>query len=276
MTETAYFELKNVSYAYNEDQHVLQGINLKIRKGTSLVLVGSNGAGKSTLFSLLNGLLKPQAGQILYQEKPYEYSKSFIATLRQTVGLVFQNPDEQLFAGTVLDDVLFGPMNLGLGQSEALRKAKEALEVVEMIHLAERPVHHLSQGQKKRVALAGVLAMEPSVMLLDEPTAGLDAPGIADLTKLLSQLNQQGKTLIVATHDTDWAWEWAQEAAVLWQGQIALAGSIQTVLSHKQSAVWGYHKPLAACLREVLLERDGQAEGFYFKELLQQVLRCDK
>lgn len=276
MTETAYLELKNITYAYSQDHQVLQDVNLKIKNGTSLILVGSNGAGKSTLFSLLNGLLKPQAGQILYQGKPYEYSKSFITSLRQAVGMVFQNPDEQLFAGTVLDDVLFGPMNLGLGKSEALRKATEALNLVEISHLAERPVHHLSQGQKKRAALAGVLAMEPSVMLLDEPTAGLDAQGIADLTKLLIQLNRQGKTMIVATHDTDWAWEWGSEAAVLWQGKIVLEGPIQDVLSHEQSKVWGYHKPLAACLREALLKRDGQTQGFCFKDLLQQVVRIDE
>ena len=222
---------------------VIHGIDLEVRPGEIVALVGPNGAGKSTLFLHFNAILRPTAGALYYQGKPYDYSRQSVNRLRQKIGLVFQDQDMQLFAPTVLDDVLFGPMNMGLTLAEAERAARAAVETVEMTDYLADPVHFLSPGQKKRVALAGVLAMEPDVLVMDEPTAGLDYAGSVNLCEIMGRLHKAGKTLVISTHDMDWVMEWADLVVAMLDGQVSACGTAAEVLLRPDHAELGFARP---------------------------------
>lgn len=237
-------EAQNVEFSYRFDKTALNGVNLTIPAGKRVAFVGPNGAGKSTLFLHFNAILRPTAGKLLYKGQPFKYSRADITLLRQKIGLVFQDPDTQLFAGSVLDDVLFGPMNLGMSVKAAEEKARAALEAVQMIGYANEPVHFLSHGQKKRVAIAGVLAMQPDILVMDEPTAGLDFPGMQNLSEIMDNLHRQGTTLAVATHDIDWAWRWADLVYVLSNGQVIAGGAPEAILNSTEHAGQGFARPV--------------------------------
>lgn len=236
----------NITFCYHPGKMALTGASLAIPAGGRVALVGPNGAGKSTLFLHTNGILRPHSGQMRFRGEVYSYSRKALTELRQKVGLVFQDPDTQLFADNVFDDVLFGPSNLGLDKAEARRRAEAALEAVGMLGHGAEPVHYLSEGQKKRVALAGVLAMDPAVLVMDEPTAGLDYPGLVTLRDILADLHSGGKTIVVATHDVDWAWTWADEVYVLAGGRTIAGGPPQAVLSRPDHADLGFARPVIA------------------------------
>lgn len=255
MTATPLIAADNVTFRYRPGNLALDGATLAIPAGSRVALVGPNGAGKSTLFLHINAILRPLAGQLSYMGQPYRYSRGFLAVLRQKVGLVFQDPDTQLFAGNVLDDVIFGPMNMGLTAGEAARRAEAALEAVGMLDHKAAPVHFLSQGQKKRVAIAGVLAMDPDALVMDEPTAGLDYPGLTSLKDTLAMLHSAGKTLLVATHDIDWAWNWADMVYVLAAGRTIAGGSPADILARPDHAALGFARPVLAELAADLGER---------------------
>lgn len=243
MTNPSILSATTVSFAYRTGRAVLDNISLRIEAGSRVAFIGPNGAGKSTLFLHFNAILQPTDGTLYFRGNPFDYSRQSVNHLRQKVGLVFQDQDMQLFAATVLDDVLFGPMNMGLTLREAEKAARNALETVEMSEFANEPVHFLSPGQKKRVALAGVLAMEPEVLILDEPTAGLDYAGSLNLCAILGELNKAGTTLLVATHDTDWALGWADQVVALNEGRIAASGAAQEVLLRDDHAQLGFARP---------------------------------
>ncbi len=255
MTTTPLIAADNLTFRYRPGNLALDGATLAIPAGTRVALVGPNGAGKSTLFLHINAILRPLAGQLSYMGRPYRYSGDFLAALRQKVGLVFQDPDTQLFAGNVLDDVIFGPMNMGLTAGEAVRRAEAALEAVGMLDQRTAPVHFLSQGQKKRVAIAGVLAMDPEALVMDEPTAGLDYPGLTSLKETLTMLHTAGKTLLVATHDIDWAWGWADLVFVLAGGRTIAAGAPADILARADHAELGFARPVLAEVAAALGER---------------------
>jgi cobalt/nickel transport system ATP-binding protein len=242
----------NITFRYRPGNLALDGASLAIPAGSRVALVGPNGAGKSTLFLHINAILRPLAGELRYQGRPYRYGGDFLSALRQKVGLVFQDPDTQLFAGNVLDDVVFGPMNLGLAAGEAVRRAEAALDAVGMLEHRGSPVHFLSQGQKKRVAIAGVLAMEPDALVMDEPTAALDYPGLTSLKDTLAMLHAAGKTLVVATHDVDWAWTWADIVYVLAGGKTVAAGPPAEILARPDHAALGFARPVLAELSAAL------------------------
>ena len=166
-----------------------------------------------------NGLLRPTSGAILIDGAPLDYSRNGLAALRRRVGLVFQNPDRQLFSASVCEDVSFGPLNLGLDEAEVRERVAQSLAAVGMTAMAERPVHHLSFGQKKRVCIAGVLAMRPEVLLLDEPMAGLDGAAQTELLAVLDDLSGRGITIVLSTHDVDFAYRWADDIHVLAAGR---------------------------------------------------------
>jgi cobalt/nickel transport system ATP-binding protein len=254
-TSPVLIEVRNLSFSYHFAKKVLNGVQMSIPRGARIALVGPNGAGKSTLFLHLNAILRPQAGSLLYEGQAYEYSQSFVTRLRQRVGLVFQDPDMQLFAGSVFDDVLFGPMNLKLAPEVAHRQAESALDAVKMLEYRNEPVHFLSHGQKKRVAIAGVLAMEPEVLILDEPTAGLDYSGVLNLNDILARLHTQGTTLVVATHDIEWAWGWTDLVYVLVQGQVVTSGSPADILTRVDHATLGYAQPVLGEVYSELRQR---------------------
>ncbi len=241
---------QNISFQYRSDKLVLENCSFELKRGSRSVLLGSNGAGKSTLFFLLNGVYKPKEGQLAFAGATYEYSRSGISQLRQKVGLVFQDPDVQLFASTVLDDVIFGPMNLGDTLEVAEKKARAALEAVGLSGREDAPPHMLSHGQKKRVALAGVLAMNPDVIIMDEPTAGLDYEGTQKLNELIDSLAEQGKTLLIATHEVDWALAWADMAYVLHSGKIETVGHPSEIFSKGNHKELGFGKPIVSQVLE--------------------------
>lgn len=201
-------------------RQVLRGLDLEIPSGRRLVLLGANGSGKTTLLRTLAGSVRPSQGAVLVDDVPVDHGRAGLRAHRQVVQLVAQNPDDQLFAADVYRDVSFGPMNLGLSVGEVRARVAEALGVLSIEDLAERPIHELSFGQRKRVAIAGALAMQPCVMLLDEPTAGLDPQGVDEMVAALESLLRAHTTVAIATHDVDFALSWADSVAVLSDGQV--------------------------------------------------------
>ena len=223
-------ETINLMYTYPDGTKALENVNFSVEKGENIALLGPNGAGKSTLLHHFNGLLMPTSGKVYVLEK--EVTKQTIDEIRQKVGLVFQDPDDQLFARTVSQDIAFGPTNLGLPRNEIEERVKWAIEVTELQGLENKAPQNLSAGQKKRAALAGVLAMKPEVIILDEPMANLDPRTASKILKLLLQLNQELKlTLIIATHDVDLVPLFANQICILNKGQIVLQGQPQEVFS---------------------------------------------
>jgi cobalt/nickel transport system ATP-binding protein len=206
-----------VSFGHRE---VLRGADVDIPRGKRLALLGANGSGKTTLLRTLAGSVKPNRGSVLVDGEPVAFNRSSLRAHRQVVQMVAQNPDDQLFAADVYRDVSFGPLNLGLGEEEVRRRVAQALAVLSIEDLAERPIHELSYGQRKRVAIAGALAMEPCVMLLDEPTAGLDPQGVDEMVGALESLLRAHTTVVISTHDVDFALWWADTVAVLVDGQV--------------------------------------------------------
>jgi len=219
MSETV-FELDGVGYHYPDGRAALAGISLTIGAGERVALLGANGSGKTTLLLNMLGLLQPTSGRILAFGEALSTRPAMLARLRSRVGLVFQNPDSQLLSASVAEDVSFGPLNLGLDHAEVRARVADALGAVEMTEFADIPAHALSFGQKKRVCIAGVLAMAPEVVLLDEPTAGLDARAVDDLFTVLERLHAQGLTIVMSTHDVDLAYAWADRAEVLDAGRL--------------------------------------------------------
>jgi cobalt/nickel transport system ATP-binding protein len=216
--------------ATGQRDEALAGASLAVRPGVRLALLGGNGSGKSTLLLHLNGTLRPATGEVRWQGRPLDYSRRGLAALRQSVALVFQDPDDQLFAGTLAQDVSFGPLNLGLDAAETARRVAAALAAVGLADLGALPPHMLSHGQRKWAAIAGALAMHPRVLVLDEPTAGLDPEGIDILLDHLDALHAQGMTVVFSTHDLRLARHWADEVAVMHQGQVIAHGAAASML----------------------------------------------
>ncbi len=227
------FELENVSFAYR-GVTALDRVSLAVPAGRRLALLGANGCGKSTLLRILDGLYFPDSGTVRYHGAPltevdFEHD-SFAHAFRKRVGLVFQNPDVQLFCPTVFDEVAFGPLQLGWPKERIKEMVGEALEYFEIAELHDRAPHRLSGGEKKRVALASVLIMNPEVILLDEPTAALDPRSQGQIVQLMKSWESLGKTLIIATHDLHLLEEIADDCVVLDKGRIAGRGTPAEVL----------------------------------------------
>lgn len=222
--------LEDISYRYPDGTKALDSVSLAIQQGKRTVVLGANGAGKTTMFLHLNGILRPSSGTVYWEETALDYSRARMRTLRSKVGLVFQNPDSQLFSASVREDISFGPMNLGLEERIVQERVAEALHAVKMTECADRPVHNLSYGQKKRVCIAGVLAMQPDLIVLDEPMAGLDAGMQRELASVLDHLHTNGITVVIATHDLDFAYGWADEAIVMRKGQLLAHGAAAEIL----------------------------------------------
>ncbi|MEU6891428.1 ATP-binding cassette domain-containing protein [Streptomyces sp. NPDC046557] len=208
-------ELVGAGYAYEDGPAVLSGVDFAIPEGRALVLLGRNGSGKTTLMRLLSGGLRPVAGVLRLDGAAVRYDRAGLTRLRGRVQLVVQDPDDQLFAASVEQDVSFGPMNMGLAAAEVRARVDAALTALDITALRDRPTHLLSYGQRKRAAIAGAVAMAPRVLILDEPTAGLDPDGQERLLDVLAGLRANGTTVVMATHDVDLAVRWADDAAVL-------------------------------------------------------------
>ncbi|MGX1134478.1 cobalt/nickel transport system ATP-binding protein [Streptomyces glaucescens] len=207
--------LRGVSFAYEDGPAVLSALDFEVPEGRALALLGRNGSGKTTLMRLLSGGLRPREGRLTVEGEPVGYDRKGLTRLRTTVQLVVQDPDDQLFAASVAQDVSFGPLNLGLPDADVRSRVDEALAALDITALADRPTHLLSYGQRKRTAIAGAVAMRPRVLILDEPTAGLDPDGQERLLATLGGLRAGGTTVVMATHDVDLALRWADDAALL-------------------------------------------------------------
>ncbi|MET9594560.1 ATP-binding cassette domain-containing protein [Streptomyces sp. NPDC006516] len=215
MSDSALLALRGASFAYEDGPPVLSGLDFEAREGRALALLGRNGSGKTTLMRLLSGGLRPCEGRLTVEGHPVTYDRRGLTRLRTTVQLVVQDPDDQLFAASVSQDVSFGPLNLGLPDRQVRDRVAEALAALDITALADRPTHLLSYGQRKRTAIAGAVAMRPRVLILDEPTAGLDPDGQERLLATLGTLRESGTTVVMATHDVDLALRWADDCAVL-------------------------------------------------------------
>lgn len=224
-------EVRDLCHRYPHlDSNALDRINLKVFKGERVAVLGANGAGKSTLFKHLNGILRPLSGEVLINGE--KMTKKNLRTCRETVGIVFQDPDDQVLAPSVEEDIAFGPINMGLSRSEVEMRVKEALEMVGLTGFEERAPHHLSGGQKKLVAIAGILAMRPEVIVLDEPTAGLDPLSSTRVLELIMKMNRElGITLLLSTHDVDVVPYFAERVFVLHHGRLEADGSPDEIFS---------------------------------------------
>ena len=198
-------KIQNLSYKYYGIITALSNINMEVSSGEMCAIIGANGCGKSTLMHIMNGLVFPDSGMLYYKDKEITEKslrdKNLLKYFRENIGYVFQNSDIQLFCQTVLDELIFGPIQLGLSKTEAYDRAMQALKMVNIEYLIDRSTLMLSGGEKKRVAIASVLSMNPGVLLLDEPSSGLDPKTQSFLVELMMDLNEAGKTIIIATHD---------------------------------------------------------------------------
>jgi cobalt/nickel transport system ATP-binding protein len=234
----AVFDVRDLRYRYNASVTALDGVTLAIPQGRRLAILGANGSGKSTLLRLLDGLYFPESGSIhVFGEQLTEerlQDDDFAFAFRRQVALVFQNPDVQLFSPTVFDEVAFGPLQLRWPKDEIRRKVAEMLDQLEISHLKDRPPHRLSGGEKKRVALASVLILDPEVIMLDEPTAALDPKSQSQVVDILIGWGGGAKTVITATHDLDIVGEIADDCIVFQAGQVVAAGTPAEILADNE------------------------------------------
>ncbi|MBP1946032.1 ATP-binding cassette domain-containing protein [Methanobacterium petrolearium] len=250
-------QTENMSFTYPDGTSALHNINIEIKEGERVAIVGSNGAGKSTLFAHFNGINQPTSGLIKIDGQSAVYEKKELLQIRQKVGIVFQNPDDQLFAPTVVEDVAFGPMNLGLSEDEVDERVEEALKMVGMTGLEKRAPHHLSGGQKKRVAIAGILAMRPEIMVLDEPTTGLDPKGVDQVMEILYKLNQEDMSIIIASHDVEMVTQFADKIFVLHDGEIIGQGTPEEIFNNYETLKKAHLRPPKSAELLHLLKNNG-------------------
>ncbi len=239
---------ESVHFRYGDQTAGLADCSLHFEAGSRNALLGANGSGKTTLLLHAAGLLRPEAGRLMLDGVPLDYSRAGLHALRRRVGLVFQNPDNQLFGATIAEDVSFGPLNLGLDAPTVEARVHAALAVVGLSALAGAPVHQLSFGQKKRVCIAGVLAMQPDLLLLDEPMAGLDPAMQAEMQALLERLSAAGVSIVLATHDIDFAYAWADALHVLAAGR-CIASFPASALPAHTARLQAAGQPLPGVLR---------------------------
>ena len=225
---------ERLCYRYEDGTNALNGMDLSVRRGEKLAVMGANGSGKSTFFLCLNGVHRPSSGTVYLDGRPLDYSKKGLLALRRRVGIVFQDPDQQLFSADVFGEISFGPLNLGLDEEEARRRVEDVIRELNIAEFQDKPVHFLSGGQKKRVAIADILVMRPDVMILDEPTAALDPKHARLVDSIIDGLSENGMTVILSTHDVNRALSWADSVALLDGGKVLIKGTPEAVFQNEQ------------------------------------------
>jgi len=257
MQQPFILEARNVSYTYPDGTTALSTVSTGFRQGEKIAVLGANGAGKTTLFLHLNGIFKPTGGTILFNDTPLIYDRRSLRELRSTVQIVFQEPDTQLFSARAYQDISFGALNLGLPQDEVQRRVEAALLTADIEHLRDKPTHFLSHGEKKRVAIAGALVMNPQVLIIDEPTACVDPRHQQELLGLFDMLNSRGTTILLSTHDVELAWRWADRILVMHKGKIEGEGDPLSIFSDEPLLRQaGLYKPLMLEVFEALQQKD--------------------
>lgn len=236
MDNVTLLEAKNIFFSYEPGKQILCNLSLKIHAHEKIAIVGANGAGKSTFLLCTNGVLSPKVGELLWNGQ--KITKKNITLLRKNVGIVFQEADSQIVATTVLSEVSFGPMNLKLPIEEVKRRTYDAMEAMNLSEYSNRGTHYLSGGEKKRVTIADVLAMDPEIFIFDEPSVSLDFYHLQQLERTLQTLWEKGKTILVSTHDSDFAYRFADRVIVFHNGSILADGP--------PAKIWGQDGMLAA------------------------------
>lgn len=227
---TCAIDINHVFFRYNEFR--MEDINLNLHVGEQKAIVGLNGSGKTTLFKLLLGLLEPDSGNIFVFDR--KVTRDNLWEVRQNIGFLFQNPDDQLFAPTVWEDVAFGPRNLGLSEEEVSDRVEWALDRVGMSKFIDRPVNQMSHGQAKRVALAGVIAMRPAILVLDEPFTGFDFKMVQTMIDIIQKLRQDGISILYTTHNRFFIENWSDSVAVIENGRIIYDGPTKDAMTRKE------------------------------------------
>lgn len=226
-------EAKHIGYTYEDGTRALRDVSVTIRRGRKIAMMGANGSGKSTFFLCLNGIYRPQAGELWKDGKPYDYSRKGLQKLRSQVGIVFQDPDNQLIIGNVRQEISFGILNMGAPMDEAKRRVDEVIRELKIDPFADKPTHALSGGQKKQVAIADILVMDPELIILDEPMASLDPLHMRIIREMIDKLTARGITVLIASHDVDFVFEWADEVVLFEEGRVMLQGTPMEVFTQK-------------------------------------------
>lgn len=238
-------------YSYDDDDsHSLNGLSLEIKKGQKVAFMGANGSGKSTFFLCCTGILKPQKGELYFKGEPYRYDKKSLLNLRSKVGIVFQDPDNQLFCSSVYQEISFGILNLGVPPEEAKKEVEKVIDYLEITPFRHKPAHALSGGQKKQVSIGDILVMHPDIMIFDEPAAALDPRHTRIVNRIIDRLTEQGITVMMSTHDVNFALEWADQVFLFKEGKVLAEGTPVQVFSNRE------------VLRETNLEQPAVMELF--------------
>jgi len=227
-------EAEDIIFSYPDGTKALDGLSISIEDGKKVAILGANGAGKSTLFLHFNGILQPDQGSIKFKGETVKYNKRALKELRKNVGIVFQDPDMQLFSSSVFQEISFGPLNLGLSEEEVRARVNEAMEVTGITELKDRPTHLLSYGQKKRISIADILAMKPQAIIFDEPTVWLDPRHSNEIIDFFDEINNQGITVILSTHDVNLAYSWADYVYIFAEGKIIGEGIPSDIFQDKE------------------------------------------
>ena len=234
MNSDIILKAEDLYFSYDDEQsHSLNGLSLEIKKGQKIAFMGANGSGKSTFFLCCTGILKPQKGKLFFHNKEVTYKKKELLDLRSKIGIVFQDPDNQLFSASVYQEISFGPLNLGHSEEETKKEVEEVIDYLEITPFRHKPTHALSGGQKKQVSIADILVMKPEIIILDEPAAALDPKHTTMVNHIVDQMTQNGITVLMATHDVNYAYEWANEILLFHEGKVLMHGTPAQVFSNR-------------------------------------------
>lgn len=262
--------VRDLHYVYGNGQVALDGASVDINEGEKIAVIGSNGAGKSTFFLNMNGVLTPESGKITYRGTVI--NKKNLKELRKSIGIVFQDADNQIIASTVRAEVGFGPMNLKLLKEEVIKRVDEALTYMNILDFKDRPPHYLSGGEKKKVTIADIIAMKSEIIIFDEPTASLDPLNAQMLEEVLLKLGMEGKTMLISTHDVDFAYRWAERAIVFCEGKIIADGTPLEIFQNQETLKKAnLKKPMMLEVYESLIENNIIADGKIHPKNMQEL-----
>lgn len=234
MNNDIILKAEDLYFSYDDEKsHSLNGLSLEIKRGQKVAFMGANGSGKSTFFLCCTGIHKPSSGTLYYNGEPYAYDKKSLLKLRSKIGIVFQDPDNQLFSASVYQEISFGALNLGLPEAEVKSAVEDVIAELEITPFRHKPTHALSGGQKKQVSIADILVMKPDIIILDEPAAALDPRHTAMVNRIVDQMTESGITVFMATHDVNYAYEWADQIMLFHEGQVLMHGTPEQVFSNR-------------------------------------------
>jgi len=223
----------NLYFSYDDEKtHSLNGLSLEIPRGQKIAFMGANGSGKSTFFLCCTGIHKPSSGTLYYNGEPYSYDRKGLLKLRSKIGIVFQDPDNQLFSASVYQEISFGVLNLGYSEEDAKKAVEDVIAELEITPFRHKPTHALSGGQKKQVSIADILVMKPDIIILDEPAAALDPKHTTMVNQIVNRMTKAGITVFMATHDVNYAYEWADQVILFHQGKVLMQGAPEEVFSN--------------------------------------------